>query len=177
MEIREAKLSDAAGIAKVHVGSWRTTYKGIIPDEYLNNLSCAQRAELWDKNISKPDSYVIVAENDDGEIIGFADAWKRDNNKEDKAIDLTSIYLLEDYQGKGVGKQLLKALFDYFKNAGYETVYVEVLEDNKTKFFYEYYGAEFLKTVQIKIASETLNESIYVWRDVEMALRKININK
>ena len=177
MQIREAKLSDAAGIAKVHVDSWRTTYKGIIPDEYLNNLSCAQRAELWDKNISKPDSYVIVAENDDGEIIGFADAWKRDNNKEDKAIDLTSIYLLEDYQGKGVGKQLLKALFDYFKNAGYETVYVEVLEDNKTKFFYEYYGAEFLKTVQIKIASETLNESIYVWRDVEMALRKININK
>lgn len=177
MQIREARLTDAAGIAKVHVDSWRTTYKGIIPDEYFNNLSCAQRADLWDKNISKPDSYVIVAENDDGEIIGFADAWKRDNNKEDKAIDLTSIYLLEDYQGKGVGKQLLKALFDYFKNAGYETVYVEVLEDNKTKFFYEYYGAEFLKTVQIKIASETLNESIYVWRDVEMALRKININK
>ena len=173
MQIREARLTDAAGIAKVHVDSWRTTYRGIIPDEYLDKLSYEQRTELWKKNISEADNYVIVAETDEEEIIGFATANKRTENM----IDLTSIYLLEAYQGEGVGKQLLKALFNYFKNAGYETVYVEVLEDNKTKFFYEHYGAEFVKTVQIKIASETLNESIYVWRDVEMALRKININK
>lgn len=114
MKIREAGLTDAAGIAKVHVDSWRTTYKGIVPDEYLDKLSYEQRTELWIKNISESDNYVIVAETDEGDIIGFATANKRDDN----TSDLTSIYLLEEYQGHGVGKQLLKDLFKYFKKEG-----------------------------------------------------------
>lgn len=36
MQVRIATLNDAAGIAKVHVDSWRTTYKGIIQEEFLN---------------------------------------------------------------------------------------------------------------------------------------------
>ncbi|WP_306428702.1 hypothetical protein [Robertmurraya siralis] len=39
MIIREATLSDAEGIAKVHVDSWRTTYKGIVSDVFLEQLS------------------------------------------------------------------------------------------------------------------------------------------
>lgn len=36
--IRKAVLTDAEGIAKVHVDSWKTTYANIVPDEYLDNL-------------------------------------------------------------------------------------------------------------------------------------------
>lgn len=39
MNIRKAVLADSKGIAKVHVDSWRTTYKNIIPDEFLKKLS------------------------------------------------------------------------------------------------------------------------------------------
>lgn len=39
MHIRKAAVEDAAAIAKVHVDSWRTTYKGIMPSDYLNSLS------------------------------------------------------------------------------------------------------------------------------------------
>lgn len=46
MKIRRAKLDDAQGIAKVHVNSWRTTYKDIIPNDFLDNLSVEQRTEL-----------------------------------------------------------------------------------------------------------------------------------
>lgn len=44
--IREATLSDACGIAKVHVDTWRTAYKGIINDEFLNELSYDKREEI-----------------------------------------------------------------------------------------------------------------------------------
>ncbi|KAF0820926.1 MULTISPECIES: hypothetical protein [unclassified Cytobacillus] len=47
MKIRAAELSDAEGIAKVHVDSWRTTYKDIIPENFLENLSYQSREELW----------------------------------------------------------------------------------------------------------------------------------
>ena len=34
MKIRQANIEDAQGIGKVHVDSWRTTYKGILPDDF-----------------------------------------------------------------------------------------------------------------------------------------------
>jgi hypothetical protein len=38
IEIRKTVLTDAIGIAKVHVDSWKTTYANIVPDAYLNSL-------------------------------------------------------------------------------------------------------------------------------------------
>lgn len=52
MNIRKAVLSDAKGIAKVHVDSWRTTYANIMTEAYLNQLSYEKREEMWNSNIS-----------------------------------------------------------------------------------------------------------------------------
>lgn len=173
MIIRKAKLDDATGISKVHVDSWRTSYKGIIPDDFLNNLSYEQRTELWKGNIAKEDNYVVVAENSEGQIVGFADAWKRETNVLESSSDLTSIYLLEEYQGQGIGKKLFKELFEYFKQLGYGKIFVEVLEENKTRYFYEYYGAKLVKTVQIKIGEKILNELIYEWDNIDDVIEKL----
>ena len=39
MKIRKAIVEDATGIGTVHVDSWRTTYKDIIPDEFLEKCA------------------------------------------------------------------------------------------------------------------------------------------
>jgi len=39
MLIRAAKAVDAASIGKVVVDTWRTTYTGIVPQDYLESLS------------------------------------------------------------------------------------------------------------------------------------------
>ena len=174
MNIRKAKFEDAASISKVHVDSWRTTYKGIIPDDFLNNLSYEKRTETWKENIAEEDNYVVVAENNEGQIIGFADAWKRETNVVKNSGDLTSIYLLEQYQGQGIGKKLFKELFGHFKQLGYEKIFVEVLEENKTRYFYEYYGAKLIKEVQIKIGGKILNELIYEWDNIDEVLEKLS---
>ncbi|MFC8561731.1 GNAT family N-acetyltransferase, partial [Peribacillus frigoritolerans] len=36
MKIRKAIEEDVDGIANVHINSWKTTYKGILPDQYLS---------------------------------------------------------------------------------------------------------------------------------------------
>lgn len=46
MIIRKATISDAEGIAKVHVDGWRTTYKNILSDEFLNKLLYEQRTKM-----------------------------------------------------------------------------------------------------------------------------------
>lgn len=170
MNIREAKVSDAERIAKVHVDCWRTTYKGIVSDVYLERMSYERRTELWRSNITKTDNSVLVAESDEGKIIGFASGGKRETNQVENSTDLTSIYILKEYQGKGIGKKLVEKLFAHFKELGYQKVFVEVLEDNKSKFFYEKMGAKFLKTTTIVIQGEELNLSIYEWENLNSVL-------
>lgn len=168
MRIREAAASDAVGIAKVHVDSWKTTYKGIIPDSYLASLSYAKRTALWKKNLTDNQSYIVIAENEKREIIGFATALgKQTTDKLEHEGHLTSIYLLDEHQGKGIGKQLLKEVFRYFIRLSIRTVYVAVLEENPTKYFYEKYGAELAETVEIHIGGKALQEHIFVWRNLE----------
>ena len=173
MQIRQAKAEDAAGIAKVHVDSWRSTYKDIMPAEFLRSLSYGNRTDLWKNNIAVKEDYVVVAVTDEGTILGFGTASKRATNTVEKSGDLTSIYLLEEYKGQGIGKMLLKELFLHFKQLDYERIFVEVLEANETKYFYEYYGAELIKTVDIKIEGNILKELIYEWRNIDAVLEKM----
>lgn len=161
MNIRRATMQDAQGIAKVHVDSWRTTYKGILPQSFLDNLSYDKRTELWQKNIAIVSNVVLVAENEQGEIVGFAVGSTRETNLVPNASDLTSIYLLEHYQGQAIGKKLLKAMMLSFKEQQFQTIYVDVLADNKTRYFYEYYGAQFVKSVSLNIGG-----NLYLWGQV-----------
>ncbi|ATP42408.1 GNAT family N-acetyltransferase [Solibacillus sp. R5-41] len=174
MNIRKATLQDAQGIAKVHVDSWRTTYKGILPQFFLDNLSYDNREVLWKKNIAVEKNVVLVAENVQGEIIGFADGSTRETNLVANASDLTTIYLLEQYQGQGIGKKLLKEMMESFKERQFQTIYVDVLADNKTRYFYENYGAEYVKSVQLTIGGKVVEEAVYVWKDIDAAIEKLS---
>lgn len=46
MKIRNATEQDAPGIARVHVDSWRATYKEILPSEFLASISYEKRTTL-----------------------------------------------------------------------------------------------------------------------------------
>jgi hypothetical protein len=37
--LRPATVADAAAISHIHVESWRTTYRGVVPDAFLDALS------------------------------------------------------------------------------------------------------------------------------------------
>ena len=43
IHIRRAIKDDIPGIAKVHADSWKTTYKGIFPNEILENITYEKR--------------------------------------------------------------------------------------------------------------------------------------
>ena len=47
IQIREASIADAAGIARVHVLTWQHAYRGQMPDDFLDGLSIEQRTQNW----------------------------------------------------------------------------------------------------------------------------------
>lgn len=76
MIIREGNVSDIKQIARVHVNTWKTTYKGIISDEYLGSLSYEKREQNWRDVFSGETDHngrVFVAEDHKLGVIGFSD--------------------------------------------------------------------------------------------------------
>ncbi|MFJ7406863.1 MULTISPECIES: GNAT family N-acetyltransferase [unclassified Lysinibacillus] len=164
-KIRKATESDAKGIAKVHVDSWRTTYANIVPDEYLMDLSYENRELLWIKNITN--DAVFVAENNEGDILGFSSGGKERSGKYiGFEGELYAIYLLKEYQEQGIGRALVAAIVEEIKGMGLCSMLVLVLKDNSSRRFYEALGGKKIDTVEILIAGKKLAELVYGWEDI-----------
>lgn len=172
MKIRVAVKEDSAAIGKVHVDSWRTTYKGIVPDDVLEKMSYEQQKEQWDYILTIDHVIVLVAEVD-GKIVAYASAGPFNQQKFPRQAGLSTLYSLEEYQGQGIGRALVKEMFTMLQAQGISKVMVEVLKDNKSKYFYEKYGAVFLHNTYIEMGGSPLTESIYVWPSIEDALKKL----
>ncbi|USK47893.1 GNAT family N-acetyltransferase [Bacillus sp. CMF12] len=165
MNIRKAVLNDAKGIAEVHVDSWRTTYKNIIPDEFLNNLSYQRREELWINNI--PKGNVFVAENDKGEIVGFSSGGiERSGKYKEYQGELSSIYILKEFQGQGIGKALTNPVIKELEKLGINSMLVFVLEENDSRLFYETIGGKIIDKIEVEIAGKKLKELVYGWDNI-----------
>lgn len=164
--IRKASIEDVANIAKVHVASWQSTYKGIINEKYLRNLSIEQRTELWIKNIQNIDNTILVAV-ENNQIVGFASgASARDDEYPSYDGDVTAIYFYKEFQGKGLGKRLIYKLFVKLKERGFKNAIVKVLADNHNKNFYEKLGAKRIDQSVIQIGEEKLTLLTFAWDEL-----------
>ncbi|WP_310173705.1 GNAT family N-acetyltransferase [Neobacillus niacini] len=165
IKVRKAVLTDAKGIAKVHVDSWKTTYVNIVPDEYLNNLSYKCREQMWTNAI--PYGGVYVAESNEGIIVGFSKGGKERSGKYNGYDgELYAIYILKEYQCKGIGTALVKPIIDEFKGMGLNSMLVLVLKDNIFRQFYESLGGRKIDTVEVEIGEKKLSELVYGWDDI-----------
>ncbi|PAV29678.1 GNAT family N-acetyltransferase [Virgibacillus profundi] len=169
MKIRKANQTDAVSIAQVHVDSWKSAYKDIIPDEYLKSLTYESRTKLWENNLEKQQVY--VAENNNGKIIGFSVGGKeRTGNYAGYSGEIYAIYIVEEYHGNGIGKMLMLPVMEELKQMGIHSMIVLVLEDNPARYFYEFLGARRIGTLKVKIAGKELNELVYGWDDLNKKL-------
>ncbi len=109
MLIREANITDAPALAKVHIDAWRTTYSNLMPAKFLADLSYEERETKWVKILSNitQDNFTYIAENEIGQIVGFADGGKERTGDRIYQGELYAIYILEKYQRQGLGHRLI----------------------------------------------------------------------
>ena len=171
MRIRAALADDAPAIAHVHVDNWRTTYKGIIPDDTLANLSYERREAFWHEAIINDDApqRVFVAEEDE-QIVGFASCGPERTNNPDYTGELYAIYLFHQHQCQGIGRALTHAVAKRLREQGHAGMLVWVLEHNPSRKFYEALGGQEIERKPISIGSVDLIEVAYGWRNLEMLL-------
>lgn len=110
ISVRPATVSDAGGIAEVHVAAWRGAYEAIVPAEVLARQSVARRQSWWEE--------VLVPEADHGlavdvalaeEVIaGFCAAGlSRDDDAGLGMGELYALYVHPSQWGRGAGSALL----------------------------------------------------------------------
>jgi GNAT superfamily N-acetyltransferase len=130
--IRAATLDDARAIAEVHVASWRAGYRGLLPDQYLAELSVAQRLALWETVLTDGITVVLVATGENGDINGFV-AFHPER------AEIGALYVDPPHFRTGVGAALLTAAHD--RLAGKPESVLWVLEGNDVaRAFYERHG-------------------------------------
>jgi GNAT superfamily N-acetyltransferase len=104
--IRFASASDAAAVAAIHATSWRSAYRGIYPDAYLDDEAPAERSAHWSAFMACHDperDAVLIAEEGD-EAVGFACLLR---NGDVPLLD--NLHVLPDRKGEGIGRRLLAA--------------------------------------------------------------------
>jgi GNAT superfamily N-acetyltransferase len=172
--IRQADLDDAAAIARVHIDAWRTTYVGIVPDEYLASLSYDEREQQWREGLANPANgeFTLVAEDHRQAIVGFATGGpEREGNTEYRG-ELRAVYLLSESRRSGIGRRLVAGVAGRLIEAGYDSMLVWVLADNPSRQFYEALGARFICDKVVEIGGARLIEVAYGWQDIRRLVVK-----
>jgi len=178
MLIREASPIDAAAIAWVHVDSWRTTYAGIVPADYLANLSYARREQFWCDIFSTPtpSSCVYVAAQDTGEVVGFASGGPERRGNALYRGELYALYLLAPYQRQGLGRRLTTAVVQRLLQCGLSSMLVWVLAANPGRAFYATLGGQQVYEKTATIGAAQLVEVAYGWPDLRALVQRLQFS-
>jgi ribosomal protein S18 acetylase RimI-like enzyme len=165
--VRPATLDDAAAIARVHVASWRTTYRGLLADDFLASLGEEPYTDRWRRVIGDGLSRVFVAEEDE-EIAGFASCGRERAGETGFAGELYAIYVLDSAQRHGHGRELVRAVAGTLREMRLGDMIVWVLRDNTpARHFYERLGGVYVRAQPITIGAVTLEEVSYGWRNLD----------
>ena len=159
MEIRHLLETDDLGaVSRVYEESWRAAYRGIVPQEYLDNIPEGH----WIPYLRDGRSSALVLV-EEGQIIETTSYCKSRFPEYGDFGEIISIYLLPQSMGKGYGRPLLEAARDELARLGFQKVFLWVLEENhRARRFYEKAGFSFSgHCLQNHIGGKALRELQY----------------
>ncbi len=128
---RPARPDDADAVARIHVRTWRSAYRGLLPDEYLDSLRAEERARRYTFGSVDPrQPATIVAVDDDGAILGFATTAPARDADRAGAGELAALHVDPDAWGRGIGRALVVAARAQLVEQGFDAAILWVLVGN-----------------------------------------------
>jgi GNAT superfamily N-acetyltransferase len=169
MTIRHAEPGDARGIAEVHVSSWRTSYRGIVPEARLDELDVESRVLFWETHLET----CFVSVDDDGAITGFVSAGPAQNDELGADGEIYAIYLVESAKKQGIGRRLMYEAASCLKEAGFRALSLWLLKENPARGFYERFGGRIVGEKAYVTGGFTLPSIGCKWDNIETLLKSL----
>jgi ribosomal protein S18 acetylase RimI-like enzyme len=182
--IRRARATDARAIGAVQVAAWRSAYPGILPDAYLAGMSAARQAAHYDAAIHSRSGCVFVAtasgvdvpEGTAPQIVGFVTAgparWRDHSGQVFADGEVETLYVLDDWRERGLGRRLLRAAASSLADAGCRSVFLWVLRDNPSRWFYQRLGGRKTAETIIRVGGAAVVQTAFVWDPIERLLEE-----
>jgi GNAT superfamily N-acetyltransferase len=106
--IRLGVPDDAAAIAALHAESWRSAYRGLIPDDDLGNGLDDERRKFWEDRFASPDPdrRIAFAAMADEILVGFACVLADAAPEYGPLLD--NLHVKPGWRGRGLGAELLQ---------------------------------------------------------------------
>lgn len=169
MHVREASPADAEAVARVARASWQAAYDDLLGREAVDATVDEWyaperlRAEL-ERATETTGTVFLVAEpdtdgvaGDDPPVVGFANAGSARTDDDPAEAFFSRLYVHPDRWGDGAGTALTGAVGRRLRDAGFETVWLEVFAANDVgRSFYESLGFERVDAVEETFGGTTL---------------------
>jgi len=163
---RKAVAEDAPAVARVHVESWHKSFAGIVPQEFLNNLTVEKREQAFRQRFDETNYKMFVAETEKNGIVGFADFGAARESDFGFEAELYAIYLLREFQGKGIGENLFRLCQKEMIADNFDSMYLMALAVSPYKSFYEKMGGKLIGQGNHFLALVKYETIIYGWKNL-----------
>jgi ribosomal protein S18 acetylase RimI-like enzyme len=163
IEIRRAKVDDAAAVADAHDEAWRSTYRGIIPGPELEKLVQRRGAAWWDGAIRKGSRVSILVFGD--EVAGYANYGRNRARSLTYDGEIYELYLRPEYQGVGFGRRLFTSSRRDLAQSGMKSMVLWALSDNEPAVeFYRALGGQPVARSSERFGDKTLDKIAFAWK-------------
>ena len=165
-DIVEAELAHAEAIARLHAENWKSTYRGILPDEYLDTRVEGERLDYWRTALASGSySMVRLALDDAGEIAGFSGLKAGADEGYDQTIE--HLHVSAAARGAGLGRALMADAARQTVARGGRSLCLWVFEANARAIgFYEALGGVTDARGTDKFAGGDAPDRRIGWRDL-----------
>ena len=144
--IRKMKMSDCKDVVHVITIAWNETYKGIVPDDYLNNLYLneEERINIFINRFNENDNHQFVLEVDN-KVVGYMNVGITNDTEYSNCGEIFAIYIINGYKGYGYGRELIETGIKELKNMNCNKMLIACLDGNPTNEFYKHIGGKLIK--------------------------------
>lgn len=163
--IRKRERKDCFEIAHVVTITWNETYKGIVPDWFLEELKIneKERANKIYNEFDENKNNTLVLEVDK-KIIGFANYGESSDSEYNNCGEIFALYIINKYHGNGYGRKLVNEAIKELKKMNFDKMIIGCLKGNPSNEFYKHIGGIYVKDGLYKRLS--LPENIYYYDNI-----------
>lgn len=134
MKIRRAVPADALAIKNVHYKTYQVSYRGYVPNEYLDNLIITDDLlQKTQKMLSHTECYVVEEQNS-------LNAFAYIGELNEYIFEINALYVLPEYQKLGVGSLLVNHICNIKKDMAYKKCLVWTMKNGSSVKFYHKHG-------------------------------------
>ena len=121
--IRLANENDCDDLSRLKHQVWTETYRGIYSDEKLDNYDYQKNSDKFLNTINNQGVDLYVVE-DNNKLVGYMSCGTPYRPYKEFKQEIRLLYLLKDYQRKGIGEELFNIAVNKIKESGYNEYFI-----------------------------------------------------